>query len=181
MSNQGATLRAQFGECDGHDDESALGLVSPITGLANDYLNVFNEILLIVEYLPTMPEMTDEALAWRPKTYREYFQQSPLPGAREAARRYEKVDPVLRSRFESVLKRLNDIALNAQRKVADEMNGPNFPESIVEPCEATAEAMRAGLSYVARLISEGSAAPSREKKAGKKTKQSRKKRKPSHG
>ena len=56
-----------------------------IDRLANDYLNVFSEILLLLEFLPAMPEMTDDALAWRPRGYCEYFEQSPLPGARDAA------------------------------------------------------------------------------------------------
>ncbi len=128
MSNRGAALQSQIAGHDHHGGDPGLGLVSPVTGLANDYLNMFNEILLVLEFLPTMPEMTDEALAWRPRSYREYFQQSPLPGAREAARRYDKVDPALRARFESLLKRLNDIALDAQARVAEEMNSPNFPE-----------------------------------------------------
>lgn len=154
-----------------------MGFVNQSTGLANDYLNVFNEILLLLEFLPTMPEMTDEALAWQPRSYREYFLQSPLPGAREAVRRYERLDPALRESFESILKRLNEIALEAQRTVAVEMNGPNFPESIAEPCETTAAAMRAGLAYVARLINEGPSDECREKKTTKSTNE----RKQSHG
>ena len=67
--------------------DCAAGLVNPSTGLANDYLNVFSEILLLLEFLPEMPEMTDDALAWRPRGYCEYFEQSPLPGARDALRR----------------------------------------------------------------------------------------------
>ena len=55
--------------------EEALSLVNPTTGLANDYLNVFNEILLLLEFLPTMPEMTEDALAWQPRGYCEYFEQ----------------------------------------------------------------------------------------------------------
>ncbi|HUO54474.1 MAG TPA: hypothetical protein VMU18_07030 [Rhodoblastus sp.] len=165
MSNQAATQDGAGGGGDYQAHEPSFSLVNSSTGLANDYLNVFNEILLLIEFLPTMPEMTDEALAWQPRTYREYFQQSPLPGAREAARRYDKIDPGLRDRFESLLTRLNEIALRAQRKVAEEMAGPNFPESIAEPCETTAAAMRAGLDYVARLINEDPAKKPRGKKA----------------
>ena len=181
MSNRGATLQSQLADHDHHGAESGLGLLSPITGLANDYLNVFNEILLVLEFLPSMPEMTDEVLAWRPRGYREYFQHSPLPGAREAARRYEMVDPTLRARFESLLGRLNDIALGAQSRVAEEMNGPNFPESIAERCEASAEAMRAGLAYVARLINEGPISAHVESRSEGKTTPAKKQRKPSHG
>ena len=61
------------------------------------------------------------------------------------------------------------------------MSGPNFPESIAEPCETTAEAMRAGLAYVARLINKGCAATSRRIATGKNTTSSKKQRKASHG
>jgi hypothetical protein len=161
MSNQAAAREKTIRGSDHLVNDSALGIVNPSSGLANDYLNVFNEILLLLEFLPTMPEMTGEALAWRPRGYREYFQQSPLPGASEAVRSYETLDPDLRDRFESILRRLNDIAQQAQCTVAEEMAGPNFPQSIVDSCESTAAAMRAGLQHVARLINEGPVAASR--------------------
>ncbi len=165
MSDQAAVDEEAVRSCDRQVKDSALGIVNPSSGLANDYLNVFNEIILLLEFLPTMPEMTDEALAWRPRGYREYFQQSPLPGASEAVRRYEGVDPALRKRFESILKRLIEIAQAAQCKVAAELAGPNFPGSIVEPCESTAAAMREGLQHVARLINEGPVGAARGKSA----------------
>jgi hypothetical protein len=135
--------------------ELALGLVNPTSGLANDYLNVFNEILLLLEFLPTMPEMTEEALAWQPRTYLEHFEQSTLPGAKHALQAYSSVDPALRKKFESVLLRLNQIVIDTQRTLAEEQNGPDYPDSIVASCETTAEAMRIGLAYVNRLINEG--------------------------
>jgi hypothetical protein len=134
-----------------------LGLVNPTSGLANDYLNVFNEIMLLLEFLPTMPEMTDEALAWQPRSYRDYFSQSTLPDARHALQAYDSVDPELRSSFESVLSRLNELVTQAQRRVAEESSRPEYPDSIARPCEEAAEAMRIGLAYVNRLINEGGA------------------------
>ncbi|HMN79137.1 MAG TPA: hypothetical protein PKA20_04310, partial [Burkholderiaceae bacterium] len=61
-------------------EERAANLVNPASGIANDYLNHFNEILLLIENLPTLlPEMLDELLEWKPVTYREYFAKSLLP------------------------------------------------------------------------------------------------------
>jgi hypothetical protein len=154
MTKQIAPLGAS-GAFGNRAQESSPGLVNPSTGLANDYLNVFSEILLLLEFLPAMPEMTDDALAWRPRGYCEYFEQSPLPGALDALRAYDRIDPSLRARFESILTRLTDIAVKAQRRVAEESSGPNYPDSIVESCETTTAAMRAGLAYVASLINEG--------------------------
>jgi hypothetical protein len=135
--------------------EPVLGIVNPTSGLANDYLNVFNEILLIIEFLPTMPEMTDEALAWQPRSYPEYFAQSTLPDAHHALEAYASVDPLLRRKFESVLTRLNEIVTEVQRTLAAESTRPDYPDSVAESCEATAEQIRIGLAYVNRLINEG--------------------------
>lgn len=149
----------------------APGLVNPSTGLANDYLNVFSEILLLLEFLPDMPEMTHDALAWRPRGYCEYFEQSPLPGASDALRAYDRIDPNLRARFESILTRLTAIAVKAQRRVAEESSSPNYPNSIADSCEKTTTAMRAGLARIASLINEGvkprAAAPVRLHETGR--------------
>ena len=37
--------------------------------LATDYLNHFNEILMLIEMLPEMPEMAEELFEWEPKSY----------------------------------------------------------------------------------------------------------------
>ncbi len=137
------------------EDHAGLSLVNPVSGLANDYLNVFNEILLLLEFLPSMPEMTEEALAWRPRSYSEYFEQSPIPGARHALVAYSNVNPALKKKFEAALGRLTKIVTESQRVVAAESTRPDFPDCIVPSCEATAEAMRIGLAYVNRLINEG--------------------------
>ncbi len=150
--------------------EHGLSLVNPATGLANDYLNVFNEILLLLEFLPSMPEMADEALAWQPRSYSEYFERSSIPGARHALQAYDRVDPDVRRKFELILGRLTQIVVEAQQTLAEESGGPDFPESIVKSCEETAEAMRVGLAYVSRLINEGCAPNQRDAKRSKKSK-----------
>ena len=67
--------------------------INPRTGLATDYLNHFNEVLLLIENLPTLlPEMLDELLEWKPVTYREYFAKSQLPGSAAALEIYEGLD-----------------------------------------------------------------------------------------
>ena len=135
--------------------DALIGLVNPSTGLANDYLNVFNEILLLIEFLPTMPEMTDEALAWRPRGYLEYFEQSPLPGAQQVMQAYAGVDPEVRAHFETILARLTDTVTEALEKVSAEQTSPHYPETIVNSCEDTALAMRAHLDLIMLLINEG--------------------------
>jgi hypothetical protein len=47
--------------------------INPRTGLATDYLNHFNEAIMMLEMLPTMPECVEDLLQWRVMSYREHF------------------------------------------------------------------------------------------------------------
>src|SRR5262245_28249336 len=40
--------------------------INPRTGLATDYLNHFNEAIMLLEMIPDMPECADDFLEWRP-------------------------------------------------------------------------------------------------------------------
>ena len=45
--------------------------INPITGLATDYLNHFNEAIMMLELAMQMPERIDDFCAWRPLSYCE--------------------------------------------------------------------------------------------------------------
>jgi hypothetical protein len=89
----------------------AASLVNPASGIANDYLNVFFELLLLVENLPDFPEMIDDIENWKPVSYREYFQKSRLPGSAVALQIYDSLDARSRHDFERMVSRLNRVAL----------------------------------------------------------------------
>jgi len=61
------------------DLEQGAALVNSVSGLANDYLNLFAEILMLIENLPTMPDLMPDILAWRPISYQDYFAKSARP------------------------------------------------------------------------------------------------------
>ena len=42
--------------------------INPRTGLATDYLNHFNEAIMLLEMIPDMPECAEEFLAWHPRS-----------------------------------------------------------------------------------------------------------------
>ena len=84
-----------------------------------------------------------------------------------ALQAYERVDPATREKFEAVLGRLTEIVVQAQQTLAEESGRPEYPDSIAKSCEETAEAMRAGLSYVSRLINDGLAPTQRATRRGK--------------
>src|SRR3979411_3541707 len=50
--------------------------INPRTGLATDYLNHFNEAIMLLEMIPDMPECAEDFLLWYPLSYREHFMAS---------------------------------------------------------------------------------------------------------
>ena len=50
--------------------------VNPATGLATDYLNLFNEAVMLFEMGLDMPDMAEELVDWHPRGYIEHFEQS---------------------------------------------------------------------------------------------------------
>lgn len=50
--------------------------VNPETGLATDYLNLFNEAIMLFEMGLDMPDMAEELMDWRRRGYVEHFENS---------------------------------------------------------------------------------------------------------
>ena len=54
--------------------------INPRTGLATDYLNHFNEAIMLLEMVPDMPECAEDFLSWQPLSYAEHFMGFQLQG-----------------------------------------------------------------------------------------------------
>jgi len=50
--------------------------VNPATGLATDYLNLFNEAIMLFEMGLDMPDMAEELTEWQRRGYVEHFERS---------------------------------------------------------------------------------------------------------
>ena len=76
--------------------------INPATGLATDYLNHFNEAIMLLEMLPSCPDCVEDFLAWRPMSYREHFAGSHFKGRDLAIAAYDAADPGLRERLDAL-------------------------------------------------------------------------------
>ena len=77
------------------------------TLLATDYLNHFNEIVMLVELVPDMPELFSEAQQWQPKSYQDHFRDSTFTEKELAITAYDHVQPQYREPFEETIGRMN--------------------------------------------------------------------------
>ena len=100
-----------------HDDDSAAYQafqekvrgtnVNEQTLLATDYLNHFNEIVMILGMVPAMPEVLDEAKDWQPKSYQDHFRDSTVADRELAVAAYDHVPARYREPFEATIAKAN--------------------------------------------------------------------------
>jgi hypothetical protein len=76
--------------------------INPRTGLATDYLNHFNEAIMLLEMIPDIPECVEDFLAWRPLSYREHFMASNFKARELAIEAYDSADAMIRAEFENI-------------------------------------------------------------------------------
>lgn len=85
--------------------------INPVTGLATDYLNHFNEAIMMLELAAQVPECIDDLCAWRPLSYCEHFAASRFRERDLAIAVYDQADPALRRRLDELADGMNAILL----------------------------------------------------------------------
>ena len=83
--------------------------IHPQTLLATDYLNHFNEIIMLLEMIPDMTDCFEDAQAWQPKTYQDHFRDSQFRDKELAVEAYDHVPPRYRQPFEDVVAQMNHL------------------------------------------------------------------------
>ena len=87
--------------------------VNPVTLLATDFLNPFNEVEMVLDLLPSCPDYFEEIASWRPRNYRDHFAHSSLRHGKLALEAYDYVSAEVRDMFDDVVERLNRTAARA--------------------------------------------------------------------
>lgn len=77
--------------------------INPRTGLATDYLNHFNEAIMLLELIPDMPDCYELFLEWQPLTYAEHFIKSNFKARDLAIAAYESARPDIRAEFDGLI------------------------------------------------------------------------------
>ena len=83
--------------------------INPRTGLATDYLNHFNEAIMLLEMIPDMPECAEDFLGWQPLSYREHFTASNFKARDLAISAYDSADAGIRAEFDNITSAMTSI------------------------------------------------------------------------
>jgi hypothetical protein len=80
--------------------------INETTLLATDYLNHFNEAMMLLELVPSMPECIEDLADWRPIDYAEHFHNSNSSGRDLAIEAYFLSPEEYRHPFDAMIDRL---------------------------------------------------------------------------
>ena len=105
--------------------------INPRTGLATDYLNHFNEAIMLLEMIPDLPECAEEFLAWQPLSYREHFMASHFKTRELAIEAYESADSAIRTEFDDITTTMTSI-LTAVSTAMREVNQDKTRATLAE-------------------------------------------------
>ncbi|GAB4361322.1 MAG: hypothetical protein Kow00114_15780 [Kiloniellaceae bacterium] len=104
------------------------------TLLATDYLNHFNEIIMLLELVPSMPECYEDAAQWQPKSYAEHFRDSGFSDAELAILAYENAPENYRQAFDATVVQMDRLVLDALPQIKElvEAGDPGLLQEAVE-------------------------------------------------
>ena len=105
--------------------------INPRTGLATDYLNHFNEAIMLLEMVPDMPECAEDFLTWTPLSYAEHFWASNFKARDLAIEAYELAEPKIRAEFDNLTATMTSILTavgNAMRKAQQDKTRATLAE-----------------------------------------------------
>lgn len=88
--------------------------INPATGLATDYLNHFNEVMMLMEMLPDMPDCAEDVLEWTPADYTQHFASSGFKDKDLAVLAWQAVPHQLRAHLVTVVMQIEAEVARAQ-------------------------------------------------------------------
>lgn len=97
--------------------EPTVAHINPATGLATDYLNHFNEAIMLLEMLRACPDCRDDLRAWKPMSYCEHFRRSAFAGRDRAIAAYESADPATRDMLETLTETMIVLIEHARKAI----------------------------------------------------------------
>ena len=96
--------------------------INPATGLATDYLNHFNEVMMLMEMLPDMPDCAEDVLDWAPADYAEHFANSSFKDKDLAVLAWQAVPHQVRAHLVTVVMQIEAEVGRAQGLLRDSVD-----------------------------------------------------------
>ncbi len=105
-------------------DVLAAANINPNSRLATDYLNHFNNVVMLLELVPDMPDMADDVLGWTPASYEDYFRASHFRERDLAVAAYHAADRAIRDEFDAAITHLDCVMAEAMQLIEGDPTEP---------------------------------------------------------
>ena len=122
------------------------------TLLATDYLNHFNEIVMLFDMIPDMPELIEDCRAWQPRSYVDHFHQSTFSDRELAVEAYGKVPSRFRIPFEETIGQINSLILSSTERMEADINAGVDSEILRHNCTIISRAAQVLMDHASAII-----------------------------
>lgn len=102
--------------------------INSLTLLATDYINHFNEVHMLMDMLPSMPDCIEDIRQWIPVSYQEHFKNSVFSAKDLAIEAYEYSPAEYRLPFEQTVARMDRLILRTIVLVEEQITQNNMGE-----------------------------------------------------
>ncbi len=126
--------------------------ISEKTLLATDYLNHFNEIVMLFDMLPDMPDMIEACKEWQPKTYAEHFADSTFSDRQLAIEAYGWVPARFRRPFEETIAQINTLILTSVARLERDIADGIDPDALRLACSSVSRAAQTLMDRASAII-----------------------------
>jgi hypothetical protein len=106
--------------------------INPLTRLATDYLNHFNEAIMLLELLSADPGCLEDFLAWQPMSYTQHFAASKFKHHDIAIAAYEAADPAAKESLTGLADTMTKVLLQTRESFKTDPPPPSLGELATE-------------------------------------------------
>ena len=121
------------------------------TLLATDYLNHFNDFVMVLDLIPDMPDCLEDAAAWQPKNYQDHFRDSAFSAKQLAIEAYEHSPAEYRDQFESLVDMINAMIPKGLERIRSAVDEGNI-DRIGFECAQTSQSLQKLMDLISAVI-----------------------------
>lgn len=121
------------------------------TLLATDYLNHFNEFVMLLDLVPDMPDCLEDAQAWEPKDYKDHFRDSLFSDKDLAIEAYDLSPMEYRRQFETTITMINSLIPQVLTKIKGAVDSGDTERMKFE-CDKTSTLLQGLMDVVSAII-----------------------------
>ena len=131
--------------------QAAAANINETTLLATDYLNHFNEFVMVLDLIPDMPDCLEDAEEWRPKSYQEHFGDSAFSAKELAIKAYDYSPAEYREQFENLVGMINAMIPKGLDRIRLAIEGGST-ERVAYECGNTSQTLQKLMDLVSAVI-----------------------------